>query len=320
MNAEIAHATESGPNGDSGSEGRVASLDANALDTPFRTCVSAGARILADLSILVCTPSPFDPARFRHLWMTVRFLSGLGCRRVKTIVLTDAVETKDLQGLQQLVKPISDETVIRSESNLNDPRDLPWRHKKIIQEEFLSDTSPFDLFIYMEDDLFLTSENIAYFIAFRQGLDRVRFIPSFIRCEYNLDQQRVYSIDQVDRQPVLAHQKLQFGQTTFVNTDFPFCAMYIFDRALARAHLGTRSASQELSASVEKWGVIEHASLGQMFEGVPSGFFSRYLVPVDPDTLQLLPACVVHHSSDKYTNLDVQHGRVPLNEVFVRGS
>jgi hypothetical protein len=142
--------------------------------------VAAGTRILAGLSILVCTPSPFDPARFRHLWMTVRFLSGLGCLRVKTIVLTDAVEPTDVQRLQQLVGPISDETEIRSERNFNDSRDLPWRHKKIIQEEFLSDTSPFDLFIYLEDDIFLTSENVAYFVAFRQALDRIGCIPSFV--------------------------------------------------------------------------------------------------------------------------------------------
>ena len=318
MHAGIAHATADGPDRDSGSNGRVASLDASALDAPFRACVAAGARILAGLSILVCTPSPFDPARFRHLWMTVRLLSGLGCRRVKTIVLTDAVDSKDLQRLRQLVGPISDETVIRPECNLNDLRDLPWRHKKIIQEEFLSDTSPFDLFIYLEDDIFLTSENVAYFVAFRQALDRIGFIPSFIRCEYNLIQHRVYSIDQVARQPILPHQKLQIGHATFVNSDYPFCAMYIFDRALARAHLGTRSAAQELSAAVENWGVIELASAGQMFENVQSGFFSRYLVPVEPDTLQLLPACVVHHSSDKYTNLDDEHGRLPLDGVFAR--
>jgi hypothetical protein len=75
-----------------------------------------------------------------------------------------------------------------------------------------------------------------------------------------------------------------------------------------------------LSASVESRGVIELASAGQMLEDVPTGFGNRYLVPVDPETLQLLPACVVHHSSDKYTNLDVLHGRLPLDEVFVRRS
>jgi hypothetical protein len=189
--------------------------------------VAAGTRILAGLSILVCTPSPFDPARFRHLWMTVRFLSGLGCLRVKTIVLTDAVEPTDVQRLQQLVGPISDETEIRSERNFNDSRDLPWRHKKIIQEEFLSDTSPFDLFIYLEDDIFLTSENVAYFVAFRQALDRIGCIPSFVRCEYNLGQHRVYSIDQVFRQPIRPHHMVQLGQTTFVNSVYPFCAMRV---------------------------------------------------------------------------------------------
>jgi hypothetical protein len=121
MHGGITHTSEGEPNGDSSEAGRVASLDANALDAPFRTCVAAGAGILAGLSVLVCTPSPFDPARFRHLWMTVRLLSGLGCRRVKTIVQTDAVDANDLQRLQHLVSSISDKTVIRSEPNLNDP-------------------------------------------------------------------------------------------------------------------------------------------------------------------------------------------------------
>jgi hypothetical protein len=101
-----------------------------------------------------------------------------------------------------------------------------------------------------------------------------------------------------------------------VNSNFPFCAMYIFDRALAHEHLGTRSASQTSSESIEKWGVIELASLGQMFENVPSGFFSRYLVPVAPDPLRPLPSCIVHHASDKYTNLDALHGRLPLDDIF----
>jgi hypothetical protein len=208
--------------------------------------------------------------------------------------------------------------VIRSEPNLNDLRDLPWRHKKILREEFLDDAGAFDLFIYLEDDIFLTSENLAYFVAYRQALDQIGFIPSFIRCEYNLARERICSVDQVFPQPILPHQKFQIGQATFVSLDFTFCGIYIFDRALARAHLGTRSASQELSLSVSTWGVIELASAGQMFEQMQSGYPSRCLVPVDPDTLQPRPACVVHHSSDKYTNLDVQHGRLPLDDVFVR--
>jgi hypothetical protein len=196
MKVGIAPATEEGLNMDGEIKGRVASLDASAFDAPFRTCVASGAGgILAGLSILVCTPSLFDPERFRHLWMTVRFLSGLGCCRVKTIVLTDAVEASHLQQLEQLVKPISDETVIRPERGLNSLKGLPWRHKKIIWEEFLNDDSPFDLFIYLEDDIFLASENIAYFIACRRALDEIGFIPSFIRCEYNLAQHRVYSVD-----------------------------------------------------------------------------------------------------------------------------
>lgn len=296
----------------------IAWPDAGTLDAPFRACVAEGARILAGLSILVCTPSPYDPARFRHLWMTVRFLSGLACRRVKIIVLTDTTAPDDVRTLQRLLAPISDETVIQPEANIADPRDLPWRHKRLIEEEFLSDPEAFDLFVYLEDDMFLTSENIAYFVAFRQALDAIGFIPSFIRCEYNLAQKQVFSIDHVARQPILAHQKLQVGRTTFVNSNYPFCAMYIFDHALARAHLGTRSASQALSGTIENWGVIELASLGQMFEDVKSGFFSRYLLPIDPATLWPMPACVVHHGSDKYTNLDVLHGRVPLEEIFAR--
>jgi hypothetical protein len=122
----------------------------------------------------------------------------------------------------------------------------------------------------------------------------------------------------VTRQQIAPHRKIQVGQATFVNSDFPYCAMYIFDRALAREHLGTRSASRELSASVAGWGELEHASLGQMRENVQSGFYTRYLVPVDPDTLQPLPPCVVHHSADKYTNLDVIHGRIPLDDVFAK--
>jgi hypothetical protein len=301
-----------------GSAGRVASLDASELDAPFRACVAAGARILSGLSILVCTPSPYDPARFRHLWMTVRFLSGLGCRRVKVIVHTDTTEARDLKRLQDLVKPISDETIIQSEPNLRDLKDLPWRHKKVLWQDFLSDASPFDLFLYIEDDIFVTTENLAWFVAYRQAFDRFGFIPSFFRCEYNVAQQRLYSIDQVWPQPVLPHQHFRIGQITVVNSDFPFCAMYVFDRALAREHLGTRSAVRESSWQVEQWGDIEHASLGQMQENVRPGFRSRYLVPIDAETLAPLPACIVHHASDKYTNLDAEHGRVPLDGVFSR--
>lgn len=297
--------------------GRVDSLALADLDAPFRTCVAAGTRILSGLSILVCTPSPFDPARFRHLWMTVRCLSGLGCKRVKTIVLTDTVDPANVAQLQHLLRPIADETEIRPEPDLDDLKHLPWRHKRIIAQEFLG-SRDFDLFIYIEDDILLTAENLAYFIAFRRGLDGIGFIPSFLRCEYNFARRQIHAIDQVYPQPLLPHEKLRVGQTMFANSNFPFCAMYIFDHALARAHQGTRSASITRSAEVEKWGVIEHASLGQMFENVPAGYFSRYLIPVDATTLCPRPACIVHHSTDKYTNLEAQHGRVPLDDVFIR--
>lgn len=301
---------------DDSSVGRVASLTQAECDAPFRACIAAGSRILSGLSILACMPTPFDPARFRHLWMTVRCLSGLGCRRVKIIVLTETEDPDNIEQLRQLVRPVSDDIEIRPQHGIEDMRALPWRHKAIIRDEFLTDPAAFDLFLYLEDDILLTAENLAYFIAFRQGLDRFRFIPSFVRCEYNFTKHRLHAIDHVFPQPVSPRQKLRIGQTLFVNTNFPFCATYIFDHALARAHMGTRSASMEESASVVWWGVVEHASLGQMFEDVPGGVLSRYMVPVDPISLRLLPACIVHHATDKYTNLDAEHGRVPLDDVF----
>lgn len=202
------------------------------------------------------------------------------------------------------------------------PWHLTWWHKSRLREFSESEGDPADLFMYVEDDIVVTQENLDYFTSYLPAAKAKGCLPGFMRFEKRADGV-LMSADYRGYQLVEDCQRIELDGQPFVAPRFPYWAGFIMDRELAREYFtsdwsdlekaDTKPQSNRNSCRVQSaWALT--------FEKVPDGFWSRYVVPVD-DALQPLDCCLVWHSADNY-NVSKQYsfGTVKSKHVFQQRS
>ncbi|WP_247821502.1 hypothetical protein [Bradyrhizobium sp. 187] len=190
---------------------------------------------------------------------------------------------------------------IESFPTLSDPWLLPWGHKHLIAEQFLRAKVNYTHFIYVEDDVLLSFDNLCYFIHYREILNERRLIPSFQRIEYNDADNHLYLVDQVGVTDLSSKTRVDLDGYAFVNLDYPFNAMFILDRELALEYVETPSFDRQRSKLVRpEWDVACRAAMGLCFENPPAGFTARYVSPIDLSTLTTPSWSWVYHLPNNY--------------------
>src|SRR4029078_29643 len=110
-------------------------------------------------------------------------------------------------------------------------------------------------------------DNFQYFVRYRHSLQASRLIPSFIRIEFNSNDNRLYIVDQIGVSDLMSRKVVNVDSYSFVNPDYPHNAMFILDRDLALEYINTRSFDRDRSIEVRpQWGLCERASMGLCFE------------------------------------------------------
>ena len=291
-------------------------MDPTAIDDRrFERMMADATTLLTYQSVLVCIGSKFDAGRMPILWQTVRALTGLTCRQLDIVLVSDILAPAQENMLRRLFEPLIDVEI--RQFRPADPTLLLWEHKPIIAERFLAPGSDYDLFIFIEDDLILSPVNAAYFLGARPLLAGAGFLPSFVRIEYNHAQQRLYAADQVGMQPRDTYFDIEASGLLFQHMQMNFCAMYMLDRDLAERHVRSPMFREDSSRSLERMDPLVRASIGPAFEDIPPGYAHRAVVPVRRGSHRLRRQCLVHHHGDKGTNNpDIPHGKLPLINVF----
>lgn len=60
----------------------------------------------------------------------------------------------------------------------------------------------FTHFLYIEDDILITEENIQYWILARQSLKKINLIPSFILTEFNSIDKNLYAVSYLNKNKI----------------------------------------------------------------------------------------------------------------------
>lgn len=209
---------------------------------------------------------------------------------------------------------------------------LTWAHKPLFRHA-LRDPR-LSHFVYLEDDIRFTRESLSYWCRFREPLGLHGLLPGFVRYEvlgdarYVVDQAERQDIDPANRRCVVLSQfNASRGSETdlrFVNLDNPYQGMYVADRELVIDHLWSSPARSPLLSSTIRWphGIRERASMGPIFDDVPAGFQSRNAVPVQKlgsGEYRLEPSCLVEHLTGNYSRSQSIHGKIQVDEMFLRG-
>ncbi|BDT11165.1 hypothetical protein L1F28_24940 [Arthrospira platensis NCB002] len=181
---------------------------------------------------------------------------------------------------------------------LGHPYLLTWCHFEVFRRKFKL-YPDITHFWYLEDDILVTPENLAYWLDGREKLKNTPFIPSFVRYEYQTGKAEKFVTDTVAPVDLNASPSVEVAENyQFINLPTPDQGMYLLDRALAKKHFFGGSSSPDFG----RWGIREKAAQGITYLEVPKGFYSRNLVGVIKQQYQLDPRCLIHHLPNNYAN------------------
>jgi hypothetical protein len=278
--------------------------------------------------LLVATPLCFRPHRLIHFLDMVRTLSDFPVAKMTVVIHTNTKELGELAMLARLIDGYQDEArkfEVVSRPNLLDRYDLCWQHRSTIQDVFLSSPENYTHFIYLEDDTRFSYLNFCYFLYYREFLRPHRLLPAFIRIEYNSKKRMYYSTDLPDTMDFdttmasIKRKKIAAGPYAFVPVDNAYMGMYMLDRELAGEFVASRSFDREKSKEVLSWGIPERAAAGLCRENVPPGYLTRYVVPIEPQSLRPAHCAWIYHLPNNFTdweNAANPFGCVPIDAIF----
>ncbi|MBM3658315.1 MAG: hypothetical protein FJW95_02275 [Actinobacteria bacterium] len=200
---------------------------------------------------------------------------------------------------------------------------LTWGHIAVMRAALAS--GQYSHFVYLEDDIGFTQENLDYWCRYRSHLASAGLLPGFVRFEEKADERFVIDLKQpVPRAHPRRHVECgEEGTRTFLVMPNPYQAMYVVDRPLAAEHFRfspARSPFTSLGARGGGWGVRERAAMGPIFDDVPRGLHARNAVleRAEPTGPQLHPGCMIGHLAGGYVD-EPQFGLpvVRMAETFV---
>lgn len=262
------------------------------------------------MKLLVTTSELVNEERaFRTEFMRATFeeIAKISTEYTKIIVSINIVDDHLLEKFTSQFRYIPVDIEFRQVdvSKLYHPYVLCWEHKNYMQE-FLDEG--FTHFIYYENDILITQQNIDYWVETRELFCRngLNFIPGMTRIE--VDRQGfVYSLDILvkESRPIVTVEDQQF-----VSLVSPYHGMFIMDRDLVQEHM--LSPFFKFDPDRTFWGVSEQANVGNYYDNVPEGLTHRSLVPIDR-----FGRCWVHHLPNKFVNIhNDTFGKLPIMSVL----
>jgi hypothetical protein len=218
---------------------------------------------------------------------------------VRTVITsnTDTYETSGLLGPYfERFSEKGHKLSLNVVTNLTNPRMLTWEHKKFIRPWLDNASRGEDFFLYIEDDIVFTNENLRYYVLHRKRLENSSLIPGFIRYETEGSQKKLVDITrpeywQRDRTIIIN------GCVYHANIN-PYWAGFMIDRDMAAEYINSKSFSPTESEFVA-WNIQERSAMGLTYERPRPNLKTRLVVPIVGDGPD--PGCLVWHCSNTYS-------------------
>lgn len=238
--------------------------------------------------------------------------SKLG-RQVTVHIMTNTSNVNEKQRIADVLAGKGFSFFIHTPTYLGHPYLLTWSHLGLFREQFSQDHS-ISHFMYLEDDVLFTQENMIYWIQGRHYLGSSGFIPAFLRYETRPDEgDQRYVLDVMDQADPENSPRISLGETySFISLPHFYQGMYLLDREYMNLHLTTESSSPQDA----RWWIRERAADGINTYQIPKGFFSRNLVGYLPEKRQIDFRCLIHHMANRYTySPDSRCGKIPVEQI-----
>jgi len=262
-------------------------------------------------NLVVCVTFHFSIDRLKYLDKVTSSLDNLA-NNVMLFIVTNTDEKSNLELIREYTK--TRKFTISSSLNLEHPFLLTQEHVKIFRNQY-EENENVSHFMYLEDDIFITRNNIDYWLYAREDLKQFGLIPSFLRYEISDGDLQLRSTDVPRTQNLKNLPKIKFNSKYwYINFQFPYQGMYLLDRELAKEYL---FGNHQIDERIKKWGIRERAAAGLTFIKIPKDFSSRNLVGFYLDNFCVDSNALIHHLPNNYTNNpDTVYGKLKIDKVI----
>ena len=185
------------------------------------------------------------------------------------------------------------------ENDVLSPWNLVWEHKNILKKNLLTSSSN-DLFLYLENDILFTQENLDYYLSNKDILNQHGLFPAFMRVEYDHRENKWVAMDQFynDRLSISKCPNIKIDDVNYVQLPNTYCAMYILDNKTAGEYVQSDAFDMEKSRAYVWWDKGARASMGLQFTNIPKNFDSRNVVKVIDS--KIVSGALIHHLPNLY--------------------
>lgn len=262
--------------------------------------------------LLICITFHFNTNRLQYLQQATKYISQFPLK-TDIVILTNKKDGDAHNKIKDTLSKNNIDAKIETPYLLGHPYLLTWCHLSIFRES-LESSNPHNYFLYMEDDLCITPENISYWLTSRELLRSTGLLPAFVRYEYKDGTNIRYSTDAKEQLTLASLPTIKIANDLlFVSLPRPYQGMYILDQELLAEHLTGNSSNPDFG----QWGIREKAAQGLTFAKVPRGYHSRNVVGFDHVRKQIHSHALVHHTPNNYANdAASRFGKIPLHDLF----
>jgi hypothetical protein len=234
--------------------------------------------------------------------------------KVDVYIFTNVQEAKPQDRIRRSLDGLGFAYKIMVPTLLGHPYLLAWSHLAVFRERFAADPE-ITHFMYLEDDICVRPDNIAYWLKGREDLRKVRLIPSFLRVEYKDGSDLPYSTDVVQRVNPGKHARVILSKDyVYLNLPQPYQGMYLLDRELMGEHLAGKSSNPDHGI----WNIRERAAQGLTFVKVPPKCASRNFVGYNVKEKRIDLRSLIHHLPNTYVNRPASpYGKILLKDLIM---
>ena len=278
------------------------------------------------LNIAVTITFFYDEKKIRYLKEVCKNLYSIS-NNCNIFVITNSISDKQKKILLNKIKNKNTKLKIHIHiiKNLINNRLLPWCHIPLMKN--LYKNKKYSHFLYLEDDISLSKDNILYWLDARKFLKKINLIPGFIRTEEDKKTKDIYTVDFTSTNKSKFLPKIKIDEDLcFINYKFPYQGMYFYDRELMKEHLNGVSSNPDfghgafninyLNSKMINFDLMAKASVGLIYKDVPKEFLNRLMIPFDLKNKKILNNCLIKHLSNKYTKKNSYYGSIKIEKAI----
>ena len=205
--------------------------------------------------------------------------------------------------------------------NKKSPWLLTWEHKNLILQD-INHAKNDSLFLYLENDIKFTQNNLEYWLKHKTKLSDTKLIPSFSLIEYSKNRNEWVSVSEFRHTPLKFSdlKSIDINGTIYLNLNNPYCASYLMDLNMVKEYSKSNAFNEIESRTLSGWDIGARSAMGLTFVNIPENFNSRCVVPVrlQNDYFQLDENALLQHLPNLYSKVDVIEKKLlPVKKLII---